>query len=52
MDAIANLGSKSRIETFVSPGRRHSGGVKVQPVETVFERAASPLSNDGAAGLR
>jgi hypothetical protein len=52
MDAIANLGSKSRIETFVSPARRHSGGAKVQTVETDFERAASPLSNDGAAGLR
>jgi hypothetical protein len=38
LDAIANIGNKSRIETFVSPGRRHSGGMKVQPVESIIQR--------------
>jgi aspartate 1-decarboxylase len=35
LDAIANIANKSRIETFVSPARRHSGEAKVQPVETL-----------------
>jgi hypothetical protein len=38
LDAIANMANKSRIEAFVSPARRHSGGAKVQPIESIIQR--------------
>jgi hypothetical protein len=52
LDAIANIANKSRIETFVSPGRRHSGGTKVQPVESITNAGIDALLHDAADALR